>query len=84
MCFLKGGIKRNPERRWALPDRIFFGFGACHILAEATSALDIAELNARKMLGPDQCLHDALPRAEAFIARIDHEVASARARQLAD
>lgn len=33
MYRLKPGIKRNPERRWALPDRIFFGHGACHILA---------------------------------------------------
>jgi len=27
------GIKKHPERRWNQPDRIFFGFGACHILA---------------------------------------------------
>ena len=27
------GIKDHPERRWLQPDRIFFGFGACHILA---------------------------------------------------
>jgi hypothetical protein len=33
MYLLKPGIKRDPERRWALPDRIFFGHGACHILA---------------------------------------------------
>jgi hypothetical protein len=26
-------IKNHPERRWKQPDRIFFGFGACHILA---------------------------------------------------
>ena len=153
MYFLKGGIKRNPERRWALPDRIFFGYGACHILAGAYlrapplvsfhaervipsdeyagahmfvtdgeiafdyhgysrrsrllahhrkvwltryadwsctieavdfDPLDTAELNARKMLGPDQYLYDALPRAEAFIARVGHEAASARARRLAD
>lgn len=32
MYALKSGIKENPEKRWALPDRIFFGFGACHIL----------------------------------------------------
>jgi hypothetical protein len=30
---LEPSIKRDPERRWALPDRIFFGHGACHILA---------------------------------------------------
>ena len=33
MYQLKPGIKRDPERRWALPDRVFFGHGACHILA---------------------------------------------------
>lgn len=33
MYVLKHGIKRNPEKRWALPDRIFFGHGACAILA---------------------------------------------------
>jgi len=25
--------KADPQRRWNLPDRIFFGHGACHILA---------------------------------------------------
>lgn len=33
MYVLKPGIKRDPQRRWALPDRIFFAHGACHILA---------------------------------------------------
>ncbi|MCX7303349.1 MAG: hypothetical protein NTV73_03270 [Hyphomicrobiales bacterium] len=33
MYVLKPGIKKDPVRRWALPDRIFFGHGACHILA---------------------------------------------------
>ena len=33
MYMLKPGVKRDPERRWALPDRVFFGRGACHILA---------------------------------------------------
>ena len=33
MYVLKHGTKKNPERFWALPDRIFFGYGACHILA---------------------------------------------------
>ena len=31
----EAGVKRDPERRWALPDRIFFACGACHILAYA-------------------------------------------------
>ncbi len=33
MYVLKPGIKRDPVRRWALPDRIFFGYGSGHILA---------------------------------------------------
>jgi hypothetical protein len=33
MYVLKPGIKEDPRRHWALPDRIFFGRGACHILA---------------------------------------------------
>jgi hypothetical protein len=33
MYVAKSGIKRDPERFWALPDRIFFGHGACHILS---------------------------------------------------
>lgn len=33
MYWLKPGIKKDLEKRWRLPDRIFFGRGACHILA---------------------------------------------------
>lgn len=33
MYRLKPGVKQDPARRWALPDRVFFGHGACHILA---------------------------------------------------
>jgi hypothetical protein len=149
MYILKHGIKKDPVRRWALPDRIFFGYGACHILAgvflrnppmngfhaeriipaegfagnhvyvtdgrlafdyhgyssrerlfahHATGwsmhhpgwsgmiervefdLLDTTELNQRKMLGPDQYLHDAIPRAQAFIEQIDHAKGMARAR----
>jgi len=35
MYVLKHGIKKDPVRRWALPDRVFFGHGACAILAGA-------------------------------------------------
>lgn len=35
MYILKPGIKGNPTLRWALPDRVFFASGACHILAYA-------------------------------------------------
>ncbi len=30
-----GYSKRDPEKRWALSDRVFFAAGACHILAYA-------------------------------------------------
>ncbi|WP_338719751.1 hypothetical protein [Devosia sp. XK-2] len=150
MYRLKPGIKKDMVRRWALPDRIFFGYGACHILAGVYLAeepltgfyaeriiprgdapgghmyvtdgtvvfdyhgysrrerllahhrkcwstdcpgwdcdietvdfpiLGAHALNARKMLGPDQYLFDAVSRARAFIARIPHEDRSARLRQ---
>jgi hypothetical protein len=29
------GAKRDPVKQWALPDRVFFAAGACHILAYA-------------------------------------------------
>ncbi|MGI9385865.1 MAG: hypothetical protein ACR2OX_00400 [Methyloligellaceae bacterium] len=35
MYLLGKGIKQDPVRRWALPDRVFFACGACHILAYA-------------------------------------------------
>ncbi len=31
----RGYSKHNAEQRWALPDRVFFAYGACHILAYA-------------------------------------------------
>lgn len=33
MYRMKPGIKQDLVRSWALPDRVFFGHGACHILA---------------------------------------------------
>jgi hypothetical protein len=29
------GAKRDPVKQWALPDRVFFACGACHVLAAA-------------------------------------------------
>ncbi|TDK39401.1 hypothetical protein E2F50_04615 [Rhizobium deserti] len=153
MYILKHGIKKDPVRRWALPDRIFFGYGACHILAGVFlrhppfrrfyaeriipvegfagahayvtdgiiafdyhgyscrerllkhhakgwlehypgwqcdievvdfDLLDTGELNRRKMLGPDQYLHNAIPRARAFVDRVKHEEGAARARRILD
>ncbi len=141
MYRLKPGIKRNPQKRWNLPDRIFFGHGACHILAgvylkllsppkfyavwikpdsnfygnhifvtNGETAFDyhgysqydrLVEhhkkgwlqeysdwssriikvdfnllnthcLNKRKMLGPDQYLHNPISRAKCFIDKFEH------------
>ncbi len=33
MYVLKPGIKQDPFLQWSLPDRIFYGHGACHLLA---------------------------------------------------
>ncbi|WP_245511355.1 MULTISPECIES: hypothetical protein [unclassified Mesorhizobium] len=41
--------------------------------------LDTAELNRRKMRGPDQYLHDPIPRARHFLRRVDHAEGAARA-----
>jgi hypothetical protein len=35
MYVLLPGVKQDPVRRWALPDRVFFACGACHILSYA-------------------------------------------------
>lgn len=151
MYVLTPGTKRNPAKRWALPDRLFFGHGACHILAGTYldappldgfyaeriipvgdlpgnhvyvtdgriafdyhgysvrmrlldhhrrgwaarfpgwdcviervdfSLLTTVELNARKMLGPDQYLHDPVARARQFLIRVRHKEAAARAASL--
>ncbi|TYL83938.1 hypothetical protein [Bradyrhizobium cytisi] len=148
MYVLKPGVKADPHRQWSLPDRIFFGYGACHILAgvfldqpplpgfyaervipagsflgyhvyltngviafdyHGYSILDrllehhkrvwsrqydgwlcairrvdfnllsTADLNKRQMRGPDQYLHDPIPRARRFIEQRDHANASAKA-----
>ncbi len=35
MYVLKPGVKKDPVRQWALPDRVFFASGACQVLAYA-------------------------------------------------
>lgn len=35
MYVIDRSVKQDPRRRWALPDRVFFACGACHILAYA-------------------------------------------------
>lgn len=146
---MKRNVKKDPARRWALPDRVFFGNGACHILAGVFlevnpslgfyaerlipgngfagnhiyvtngsiafdyhgyssriqlllhhttgwsgscsngwncnlepvefDLLDTAELNSRKMLGPNQYYGNSISRAQNFILRIDHKVGMAKA-----
>ena len=44
----------------------------CIIERVAFDLLSTAELNQRKMLGPDQYLLDPIPRARCFIDRVDH------------
>ena len=152
MYVLKAGIKEDPRKRWNLKDRIFFGNGACHILAGAFleiaplkgfhaewirphegfsgnhfyvtdgivafdfhgyslrsrllhyyrrrrsgrqphwdadivhvdfDLLDTASLNRVNHLGPDQYLEDPRPRAERYLARIDHPAAFRQAQKLA-
>jgi hypothetical protein len=149
MYRLKPGIKTDPVRRWALPDRVFFGNGACHILAgvflrcpplpgfwgeriipadgfagahvyvtDGALAFDFhgyssrerlidhhcsgwakryppgwsaalervdfdllstTDLNARKMLGPDQYGGDPIARARGYLDRVRHVEAYAKA-----
>lgn len=148
MYWPKPGTKRDPVKRWYRPDRIFFGHGACHILAGVYlelaplpgfyaerivpaegfagahlyvtdgrlafdhrrysqrdrllahhrrgwvarypgwdaviervdfPLLDTEALNERKMRGPDQYLHDPVPRARRFLAARDHLAAARRA-----
>ncbi|NIZ62070.1 hypothetical protein DL239_13895 [Sedimentitalea sp. CY04] len=148
MYTLRPGTKKNPVRRWSLPDRIFFGYGACAILAGTYlrdpplpgfyaerivpvgdmpgnhtyvtngviafdyhgysvrqnilihhkkcwagehrgwsydletvefDLLSTQDLNAHRMLGPDQYLHDPIQRAQTFISRIDHASCFAKA-----
>ena len=48
MYRIDGAIRADPARRWALPDRVFFACGACHILAHAF--LQRAERSAARPL----------------------------------
>jgi hypothetical protein len=53
----------------------------CVVLPVDFDLLDTEELNRRKMLGPDQYLHDPVVRARRFIERVNHADASERARK---
>jgi len=44
----------------------------CVIEAVDFPLLETSALNQRKMLGPDQYLHNPIPRAQSFIRRFNH------------
>jgi len=53
MYRVEGSKKRDPHLRWALPDKVFFACGACHVLAYAF-LLKHADLGGRAIwLKPD-------------------------------
>jgi hypothetical protein len=74
MFRLRPGIKSDPVKRWNLAGRVFFACGACHIpLPQDAPA---SEARSRTYDGlwlrePGQFLHDALPLAQAFLARFE-------------
>jgi hypothetical protein len=53
--------KHDPGQRWALPDRVFFACGACHILVFAFvhNAMPRAERFVARFAAPAQGRHHA-------------------------
>jgi hypothetical protein len=51
----------------------------CAIQRVDFNLLSTADLNKRQMRGPDQYLHDPIPRARKFIEQRDHVIAFAKA-----
>ena len=68
MYVLKRGVKKDPQRRWNLPDRIFFGYGACHILAGAFLAAAYGFGLARNHPFVDGNKRTAFVAVELFLA----------------
>jgi len=55
MYKMKNGIKRHPEKRWNLPDRVFFAHGGCHILAgEFLKVLPLSGFYAERIIVDDE------------------------------
>jgi len=80
MYRLKPGIKQNPEKRWNLPDRIFFGHGACHILAGVfLERLPLPGFYAERIIPDDSFAGNHIYVTNGSIA-FDHHGYSARAR----
>ena len=57
------GIKRDPVRRWKQTDRVFFGHGACHILAGVCLSLPINRRFSAIWVKP--C--DGLPGSHVYV-----------------
>lgn len=75
--------KRHPERRWLLPDRIFFGHGACHILAGVYLQLEpLPGFFAEKITPADGFFGNHIYVTDGRIA-FDYHGYSARDRLLA-
>ena len=55
----------------------------CRLECVDFSLLSTTDLNQRKMLGPDQYGGDVISRVRAFIGRVDHQRAAAKARRIA-
>ena len=80
-----GFTKRDPLKRWSVPDRVFFACGSCHILAHAflerygrpehvVTWIKPSEARSREIDGlwlaePGQFLYDPLPRARSYLDR---------------
>tara|TARA_R100000365_G_C2708524_1_gene44679 strand:+ start:135 stop:593 length:459 start_codon:yes stop_codon:yes gene_type:complete len=83
MYRLKPGIKRDIVRRWALPDRIFFGHGACHILAGVYLAeCPLAGFHAERIIPKDDVPGGHMYVTDGLIA-FDYHGYSLRERLLA-
>lgn len=76
MCFdYRGYTDRARLLNWFAAGQARFAPGwRGTIEAVHFDLLDTAALNARKMRGPDQYLHDPIPRARAFVASKRHDL----------
>ena len=83
MYVLKPGVKRDPARRWALLDRIFFGHGACLILSGVyLSAPPLQGFYAERIIPRDGKAGNHIYVTDGTLA-FDYHGYSCRARLLA-
>jgi len=77
------GIKRHPERRWRRPDRIFFGHGACHILAGVYLEMRPLPSLVAERIVPDEGFSGGHAYVTDGTIAFDHRGYSVRKRLLA-